>query len=162
MFADYIKNARGRRGLSQREVADCLYVSEKTVSAWENGHCIPQPSLWAKLGDIHGITIMDIFEQLFQDSEMLEFPHLLPKEEYQAVLSATPFLSKKSIEDTLQHHDAGHGYCWDYVLTLTRQEFEVCKYLMQAHEGMTIFEAWDTRIQPRNTRMTRRETLCCS
>ncbi len=37
MFADYIKNARGRRGLSQREVADCLYVSEKTVSAWENG-----------------------------------------------------------------------------------------------------------------------------
>lgn len=65
MFADYIKNARGRRGLSQREVADCLYVSEKTVSAWENGHCIPQPSLWAKLGDIYGITIMDIFEQLF-------------------------------------------------------------------------------------------------
>lgn len=97
MFADYIKNARGRRGLSQREVADCLYVSEKTVSAWENGHCIPQPSLWAKLGDIHGITIMDIFEQLFQDSEMLEFPHLLPKEEYQAALSATPFLSKNPL-----------------------------------------------------------------
>lgn len=81
-------------------------------------------------------------------------------------ISGSPFghavSLKKSIEDTLQHHDAGHGYCWDYVLTLTRQEFEVCKYLMQAHEGMTIFEAWDTWIQPRNTRMTRRETLCCS
>lgn len=93
MFADYIKNTRGRRDLSQREVADYLYVSEKTVSAWENGHCIPQPSLWAELGDLYGITIMDIFEQIFQDSEMLEFPHLLPKEDIPRLKDCHSFMS---------------------------------------------------------------------
>lgn len=162
MFSDYIKDARSQCGLSQREVADCLYVSEKTVSAWENGHCIPQPSLWVALGDLYGITIMDIFEQIFRESEIVELPHLLPREEYQAVLSAMPFLSEKSIADALKLHDAGHGYCWDYVLTLTRQEFEVCKYMMQAHDRMTIFEAWDTWIQPRNTKMIRGNALCRS
>ena len=105
---------------------------------------------------------MDIFEQIFQESEVVEFPHLLPREEYQAILLATQFLSKKSVDDVLHHHDAGHGYCWDYVLTLTRQEFEVCKYLMQAHKDMTIFEAYDTWIQPRNGQMIKREILCCS
>lgn len=162
MFSDYIRRARIESNLMQKDVAERLYVSEKTVSAWENGHCVPQPSLWPAISDLYGITIMDIFEQTFQESEVVEFPHLVPREEYRKALLTAPFLSEKSIEDILRRHDAGHGYYWDYMLTLTRQEFEVCKYMMEANEDMTIFEAYDAWIQPRNMLVVRRNAQCSS
>lgn len=161
MFADYIKNARGRRGLSQREVADCLYVSEKRYPPGKMGIASRSLPCGRNWGTYMALPLWTYSNSYFRTQRCWSSRIYFQKKNIRQSFRPRRF-SQKSIEDTLQHHDAGHGYCWDYVLTLTRQEFEVCKYLMQAHEGMTIFEAWDTWIQPRNTRMTRRETLCCS
>lgn len=155
MFADFMQRLRVQSQLKQREVADLLHVSEKTVSAWETGYCVPQPSLWVAIADIYGVTIMDIFEAMFSEASMIKFPHLVPAEEYRVAIMKSSFLSSQSVEDILRHHDAGNGYCWDYVLTLTRQEFEVCKYLMEAHTDMTIFDAYDAWILPRNIEAVR-------
>lgn len=42
-----IKAARGRRGLSQREAAELIGVSKRTVWSWEQGEVIHRPNLVA-------------------------------------------------------------------------------------------------------------------
>ena len=36
-----IKNARKKKNLTQEELGDLLFVSDKTISSWENGRTIP-------------------------------------------------------------------------------------------------------------------------
>src|SRR5436305_2347299 len=44
-----LRDARESRGLTQAQVAEQIGVSEKQVSRWENGECIPQSYAKKKL-----------------------------------------------------------------------------------------------------------------
>lgn len=56
----YIAKLRKEKGLTQLELADKLGCSDKSISKWENGKCMPDLSLFNPLCEILGITVNDL------------------------------------------------------------------------------------------------------
>lgn len=55
-----IRSLREKSGLTQAELADRLYVSDKTVSKWENGKGHPDISLLEPLAEIFDISVTEL------------------------------------------------------------------------------------------------------
>lgn len=53
----YIARRRKILGLTQKQVAERLGMSDKSVSKWERGICMPDVSVYTQLCDILGISI---------------------------------------------------------------------------------------------------------
>ena len=53
----YIASKRKALGLTQKQVAEQLGMSDKSVSKWERGICLPDVSVYLELCEILGITI---------------------------------------------------------------------------------------------------------
>ena len=51
-FGSYLAGLRREKKLTQKEVADHLYVSDKTVSRWETDRSLPELSLIPALADL--------------------------------------------------------------------------------------------------------------
>ena len=56
----FVAAARREAGLTQRELAERLYVSDKTVSKWERGLSLPSVPLLVPLADALGVTISEL------------------------------------------------------------------------------------------------------
>lgn len=56
----FIAQTRKARRLTQRQLADALGISDKTVSQWECGNGLPEVSLMLPLCDALGITVNDL------------------------------------------------------------------------------------------------------
>ena len=52
-----IKNRRIELGMTQKQLADCLYVTDKAVSKWERGICYPDVELLQSLSEALKIPI---------------------------------------------------------------------------------------------------------
>lgn len=72
----YIADKRKALGLTQRQLAEKLGMSDKSVSKWERGVCLPDVSVYLELCAILGITINEFLagediqpEQLVEKSE---------------------------------------------------------------------------------------------
>lgn len=65
-----IAQCRKENGLTQAELANLLGVTDKSVSKWENGVCLPNVSLCRELCEILGITLNEFFsgERLTDES----------------------------------------------------------------------------------------------
>lgn len=56
----FIAAMRKEKELTQRQLADMLSISDKTVSKWETGKGLPEVSLMIPLCDILGITVNEL------------------------------------------------------------------------------------------------------
>lgn len=56
-----IAKCRRDKKKTQKELAELLGVTDKSVSKWENGVCLPDVSLYMELCDILGITLNEFF-----------------------------------------------------------------------------------------------------
>jgi len=56
----FIANERKALGLTQANLAEKLFVSEKTISKWENGKGLPETSLLPKLCEILGVNLNEL------------------------------------------------------------------------------------------------------
>lgn len=65
-FAKKLREKRREKGLSQKELAEKLLYSEKTVSKWECGTALPPLSAFADLCKVLGVESRDL---LFTDTE---------------------------------------------------------------------------------------------
>lgn len=72
----YIAGKRKEQGLTQRQVAEKLGMSDKSVSKWERGICLPDVSIYSDLCMILGITLNEFLagedipeESIVQKSE---------------------------------------------------------------------------------------------
>ena len=57
----FIAQCRKSRNLTQKQLAEMLNTTNKSVSKWENGSCLPDASLYEPLCDLLGITINELF-----------------------------------------------------------------------------------------------------
>ena len=66
----YIAQKRKELGMTQAELADKLGMSNKSVSKWERGVCLPDVSMYMELCNILGITINEFIagEDLQQET----------------------------------------------------------------------------------------------
>ena len=59
-FYKNIKSVRVAAGLSQRELAKKLNISNKTISAYETGRAVPPTTTLVKIAEITGVSVSDI------------------------------------------------------------------------------------------------------
>lgn len=55
-----IREARLARGMTQKELAKKVGVSEVAVSYWENGQAMPQTARLRRIAGVLGVTIDDL------------------------------------------------------------------------------------------------------
>ena len=57
----FIAECRKDKNLTQEQLADMLNTTNKSISKWENGNCLPDSSLYEPLCNILEITINELF-----------------------------------------------------------------------------------------------------
>ena len=61
-IGEFLKSLRKSKGYTQQDVADALYVTQKTVSRWENGEGIPDVNILTSVADFYGITVDELLK----------------------------------------------------------------------------------------------------
>ena len=89
----FLKAIRMEKNLTQRQVAESLGVSEKTVSKWETGNGLPEVSLMKPLCDQLGISLNELFS-----GEKLDETQYYQKAEQNLMTVGT---KSKGVEDLL-------------------------------------------------------------
>ena len=57
----FISSKRKEKNITQQKLAEMLYISDRAVSKWENGICLPDAGNMPQLCEILNITINDLF-----------------------------------------------------------------------------------------------------
>ncbi len=61
LFAETLKRLRTKKGLSQRELAERMYVNRSTITRWESGRRLPDVIMISRLSQCLGIDISKLF-----------------------------------------------------------------------------------------------------
>lgn len=61
-FGKFIYELRKEKGLTQKELADKLNISDKAVSRWENGKNYPDIETMQSLAEIFGVSVSELLE----------------------------------------------------------------------------------------------------
>lgn len=77
----FIATCRKKKGLTQKQLAEKLSVTDKSVSKWERGIHLPDASLYIPLCEILGITISEFFLGEYETEHHEVVPQVL-KEDY--------------------------------------------------------------------------------
>lgn len=56
----FIQEVRKEKGLTQKELADQICISDKTISKWENGNSVPDTSMLMSLCDALDVTTNEL------------------------------------------------------------------------------------------------------
>ena len=80
-IGSYIAQKRRVKNLTQEQLAEKLGVSNKTISKWENGKCMPDYSIIQTLCDALGVTLPELMDgedaadssvRVYDDSQILD------------------------------------------------------------------------------------------
>lgn len=66
MFADRVKQLRKEKKLTQSQIAEKMYVTQATVSAWECGLAMPDGLKLQQLAQILGVTVSSLMGETEQ------------------------------------------------------------------------------------------------
>lgn len=71
-FGAFLAELRKEKGLTQQEVAERLFVTNKAVSKWERGLSIPDAALLLPLAELLGVTVTELLrgERMETDEPM--------------------------------------------------------------------------------------------
>ena len=56
-FAETLKSIRAERGLSQRKLAELMYVTRPTIARWESGSRLPDAMMISRLAQCLGVDV---------------------------------------------------------------------------------------------------------
>lgn len=80
-IGNYIARKRREKSLTQVQLAEQLGVSNKTISKWENGKCMPDYSIIQKLCEALGVTLPELMDgedtaqnsvRVYDDAQILD------------------------------------------------------------------------------------------
>jgi len=60
IFGEKLKAERNKKGWTQDELAEKLFVSRQSVSKWENGLNYPSIEIIIRISDLFGLTIDEL------------------------------------------------------------------------------------------------------
>lgn len=70
-FGAFIAQLRKEMGLTQKELADRLNVTDKAVSKWETAKGFPDVKLLERLADVLGVSLVELMQGKRQEAETL-------------------------------------------------------------------------------------------
>ena len=91
-FADTLKNLRTKKGLTQRELADQIFVTRSTIAQWESGRSLPDAATLTRLSAFFDV---DINMLLTAAARSDEHPNVIMVDDIKPiVLGALPVLKE--------------------------------------------------------------------
>ena len=84
LFAKNLKKLRTEKGLSQRELAECLYVTRTTVNRWETGLRLPDAAMITRLSEVLGVDVNVLFNAA---AKSIENPIVIMVDDNKVVLN---------------------------------------------------------------------------
>lgn len=84
IIGNYIAQKRRAANLNQEQLAEVLGVSNKTISKWENGKCMPDYSIIQKLCEVIHVTLPELIagkdaiegnSKVYNDAQILDLFH---------------------------------------------------------------------------------------
>lgn len=70
-FGAFVAQLRKEQGLTQKELADKLNVTDKAVSKWETGKGFPDVKLLEPLAQVLGVSLVELMQGRRQETETL-------------------------------------------------------------------------------------------
>ncbi len=98
LFAETLKRLRIEQGLSQRELAEQIYVTQSTVARWENGSRLPDASMMSKLSRYLGV---DINTLLNVTAGSVESPNVILVEDREIILTGSLAVLREAMPDAV-------------------------------------------------------------
>ena len=89
-FGALVSQLRKEKGLTQKEVAQQLFISDKAVSKWERGLSVPDIALLIPLADLLDVTVTELLQCKRQEQEAL-----LDEQQVEALVKTTIQLSEQ-------------------------------------------------------------------
>lgn len=71
-FGQFLAEVRKEKQMTQKDLADKLFVSDKTVSKWERGNSMPNVTLLIPIADILGITVTELLQARFSLQQSIQ------------------------------------------------------------------------------------------
>lgn len=68
----FITELRKQKGLTQKNLAELLKVTDKVVSRWETGKGLPETSLLKPLSDILGVSVSELLSGKIIEAEQMK------------------------------------------------------------------------------------------
>lgn len=93
---EFLRALRKAKGLTQQEVADALYISQKTISRWESGMGFPDVSIIDSVANFYDITVDELFNGERKKENQSENT-MQKKEQYKNKALLTQLSSKLNI-----------------------------------------------------------------
>lgn len=95
-IGEFLKALRKSKGYTQQEVADELYVTQKTVSRWENGDGIPDINIITSVAEFYGVTVDELLKGEKNTKEQTEYT-VNQKQKNKFKLIKNKLMSKQNI-----------------------------------------------------------------
>ena len=83
-FSDTLKKLRNKKGLSQLELAEKMYVTRSTVSRWESGNRLPDAVMILRLAIVLGVDGSILFAAVEQSDDC---PNVIMVDDNKIILS---------------------------------------------------------------------------
>ncbi len=68
-FSDTLKKLRNKKGISQLELAEKMYVTRSTVSRWESGNRLPDAVMISRLAEVLGVDFNVLLSTVEQSDD---------------------------------------------------------------------------------------------
>lgn len=104
-LGEKIKQARIENDLTQRGLADLLFVSDKTISSWESNRTVPDINMIFQLSNLLKVSFYSLICEDFYNSEPIEIELKLKMDskEYDRILE---FMKKSATYLGTENHEA--------------------------------------------------------
>ena len=90
-FGTFLSEMRKEKNMTQKELAEKLFVSDKTVSKWERGASMPNVALLIPIAEVLEITVTELLR-----GERMEENKTLDTDEVESILINSLDLSVKN------------------------------------------------------------------
>ena len=94
-FGEFVSKLRKERGMTQKELAEKLFVSDKAVSKWERGQSLPDITMLNPLADALGVTAAELLNCGKIEGEKVDVSQVDELVEKAIELNKEPDISKR-------------------------------------------------------------------
>lgn len=109
MFSERLKILRTQTNMSQKELAEHLFVSQQSVAKWETDKSTPNPDMIARIAELFGVSsdyLLGISESISSslphDPETVSaMEEAFERPEMRALFSVSKNATKEDIEKTI-------------------------------------------------------------
>ena len=75
-FGEFVAGLRRERGMTQKELAQMVYISDKAVSKWERGLSMPDITLLIPLSQALGVSVTELLECQRMEQPAMDSSHV--------------------------------------------------------------------------------------